>query len=91
MSVLNVDRSGTALLVANEQFAVALVHADRSDFRLGDAAENVEQGTVRGVPNLNALGMSRDKGIEDWIVKDANTGFVIGQVVASRLVVIVKD
>jgi len=87
-SVLDIEAVDTAALIANKQLPVTLVHTHACDVLGSSVSKDSLERAVSGVPNLDAARMRRDKGVENWVVEDADTGLVIGQVVVRRFVVV---
>lgn len=88
--IFDVDAVDPSLLVAHEQLAVAFVMANARNYSRCDVSEDALQTTISSVPNFDTLRMCCDKRVEDRIVKDTNTSFVIGQMIVSWLVVIIE-
>ena len=89
-TILDIKTIGTASLVTYKQLALTVIKAHASDVCVTYIAEHVLKATIRCVPDLNTSWMSRDEGVEDSIVEDAQAGIFIGQMMIDRLVVVVE-
>ena len=90
-SIFDVDAVGTASLIADEKFSLALIKADASDVCVTDVTEHILQATIGRIPDLDAGRMRRDKSVEHRVVKDAKASILISQVVINRLVIVIED
>ena len=53
--------------------------------------ENILKTAICSIPDFNTGRMSRDKSVEDRIVKDAETGIFVCQMVIDGLIVVIED
>jgi hypothetical protein len=90
-TILDVYTVDAAFLVPDENFTVSLVEAHRSDVFSANVSKNALEAAICCVPDFDALWVSGYKRVEDWIVKDAETCLIVGEVVVSRFVVVIEE
>jgi hypothetical protein len=89
-SVFYVDREHSSLRVSYKELPLSLIKANTSDVSSSQVSKDRDKFTCAGIPNLNALRMSRDECIEDWIVNYRYTCLIISQMMICRLIVVIE-
>lgn len=89
-SILDVNAIDTAFLISDEKLSVTFIKAHASDISGANVPEHTLKTTVCCIPNFDAFGVRCHECVEDGVVQDTKARLVIGQVVVSRLVVVVE-
>lgn len=90
-TVLDIEAVSSAALVSNVELAEPLVQTHASQVGLADVSEHILQTAIRSIPNLDALRMRSNEGVEDGVVKHTETSVLISQVMVDRLIIVVED